>query len=70
MTQSEQHQLIQQLKDLSYLMKGNDLYDFEMLAKRDKDDEDLDELSRQHLIEMLEKYKALKPKPKVKNPFA
>ncbi len=69
MTQTEQHQLIQELKDLSYLMKGKDLHDFEMFAKRDKDDEDLDELSRRHLILLLEKYKALKPKRNVKNPF-
>jgi hypothetical protein len=69
MTQTEQHQLIQELRELSCLMKGKDLYDFEMFAKRDKDDEDLDELSRQQLIQLLEKYKTLKPKRKIKNPF-
>lgn len=69
MTFTEQHQLIQELRDLSFLMKGKDVYDFEMFAKRDKDDEELDELSRKRLVEMLEKYKALKPKRNIKNPF-
>lgn len=40
MTHAEQHRMIQELKDYSKNMKGQDYYDFEMFVKRDKDDED------------------------------
>ena len=56
MTKDEQHKMIELLRDYSHKMRGKDLDDFEMMRKRDKDDEDLDELSRRNLYTLLEKY--------------
>lgn len=61
--------MIDELKDYTRFMKGKDVSDFDMFVKRDKDDEDLDELSQQRLQSLYEKIKELKPKPKMKNPF-
>lgn len=69
MTRVEQHKMIDELKDLSRLMKVKDLFDFEMFVKRDKDDEDLDEVSQRRLQELHRVYSAMKPRPKMKNPF-
>ena len=69
MTRVEQHKMIDELKDYTRFMKGKDVSDFDMFVKRDKDDEDLDELSQQRLESLYETCKALKPKPKMKNPF-
>ncbi len=69
MTRVEQHKMIDELKDYVRFMKGKDASDFEMFVKRDKDDEDLDELSQQRLQFLYETIKALRPKPKMKNPF-
>ncbi len=56
MTKVEQHKMIELLREYSHKMRGRDLDDFEMMRKRDKDDEDLDELSRRNLFALLEKY--------------
>ena len=56
MTHAEQHRMIVELMDRSHLMKGRDRDAFEMYVKRDKDDEDLDELTRKRLIVLHEKY--------------
>ena len=48
--------MIEELRDYMHKMKGKDYYDFEMFAKRDKDDEDLDAISRRRLQELYEKY--------------
>lgn len=69
MTRVEQHKMIDELKDYARFMKGKDAFDFEMFVKRDKDDEDLDELSQQRLQSLYQTYKALRPKSKMKNPF-
>ncbi len=69
MTRVEQHKMIDELKDYTRFMKGKDASDFEMFVKRDKDDEDLDELSQQRLESLYETCKAFRPKPKMKNPF-
>lgn len=45
MTRTEQHKLIQELKYHAGKMKREEAYAFEMMLKRDKDDEDLDEVS-------------------------
>jgi hypothetical protein len=52
MTRSDQHKLIQELKYHVSKMSREDLGRFEMMLKRDKDDEDLDVLSVRDL-EML-----------------
>ncbi len=56
MTKVEQHKLIELLRDYSHKIRGRDMDEFEMLRKRDKDDEDLDEISRRKLMELLGKY--------------
>ena len=56
MTHIEQHKIIQELKDYTRKMKRRDLEEFEMFAKRDKDDEDLDDQSRKRLMEMYNVY--------------
>ncbi len=48
--------MIQLLMDYSHKMKGKDADDLDMFRKRDKDDEDLDTLSRKRLTELFEKY--------------
>jgi len=56
MTKVEQHEIIEVLLDYLHKMSGTDLDDFEMLRKRDRDDEDLDQLSRRRLSEIFVKY--------------
>jgi len=55
-THIEQHKLILELKDYTHKMKRRDLDEFEMWEKRDKDDEDLDHLSRARLVEFYSLY--------------
>ena len=42
--------------DYVHKMRGIDFDDFEMLRKRDRDDEELDILSRRRLTELYTKY--------------
>jgi hypothetical protein len=56
MTKVEQHNIIEMLRDYMHKMHGRDMDDFEMLRKRDRDDEDLDEFSRRRLSELYVKY--------------
>jgi hypothetical protein len=52
----EQHKLIQGLRDFVAKMDRKDRDDFEMYAKRDKDDEELDNIAYQKLEQMHAKY--------------
>ncbi|MDI6766676.1 MAG: hypothetical protein QME52_07630 [Bacteroidota bacterium] len=56
MTKNEQHKLIEILRDYAHKMHGRDLDDFEMMRKRDRDDEDLDQISRLRLSELYVKF--------------
>ena len=56
MTKIEQHKIVEELEDYVHKMRGGDLADFEMMRKRDRDDEDLDQLSRRRLTELYVKY--------------
>ncbi len=56
MTKTEQHKIIDALGDYVHRMTGRDLDDFEMLRKRDRDDEDLDVISLRQLTELYIKY--------------
>ena len=56
MTKIEQHKMVEFLKDYVHKMRGRDLDDFEMMRKRDRDDEDLDEISRRHLNDLFIRY--------------
>ncbi len=55
-TKAEQHEIVELLKDYSPGMRGRDLDEFEMMRKRDRDDEDLDEMTRRRLTELYVKY--------------
>lgn len=57
---SEQKKLIESLKYKTSKMAPRDKYDYEMLLKRDKDDEELDSLSMKRLRELFEKYGKIK----------
>jgi hypothetical protein len=55
-TKTEQRKIVEQLVDYMHKMSGRDLDTFEMFRKRDRDDEDLDVLSRRELTELYVKY--------------
>ena len=56
MNHADQHQMIQELMDYSRKMKRSDQEDFDMFVKRDKDDEDLDQISTRRLRQLYELY--------------
>ena len=56
MTRVEQHKMIDTLNDYMHKMKGRDLDEFEMMRKRDRDDEELDILSVHKLSELYVTY--------------
>ena len=56
MTRVEQHKIIESLMDYVHKMRGIDFDDFEMLRKHDRDEEELDILSRRRLTELYTKY--------------
>lgn len=56
MTSVEQHKIIRELRDREMKMTRAEQEMFEMFRKRDKDDEDLDSISRKKLMELYEKY--------------
>jgi len=55
-TRAEQHTIVEALKDYFPRMRGRELDEFEMMRKRDRDDEDLDEMTRRRLTELYVKY--------------
>ncbi len=56
MTKTEQHEIIEMLRDYVHKMSGRDLDEFEMMRKRDRDDEDLDEMTRRRLSAIYVQY--------------
>jgi hypothetical protein len=56
MSTADQKKMIEALRYTTSKMAPKDKYDYEMFAKRDKDDEDLDSLSIKRLRELFEKY--------------
>ena len=56
MTRVEQHKMVELLNEYAHKMKGRDLDEFEMMRKRDRDDEELDALTRHRLSELCVKY--------------
>ncbi len=56
MTSVEQHKIIRELRDREMKMTRAEQEMFDMFRKRDKDDEDLDSISRKKLMELYEKY--------------
>lgn len=56
MTHAEQRERIQELMDYRRNMSRQEQEEFDMFIKRNKDDEDLDAISRKRLVELYEKY--------------
>ena len=62
MKRDEQHRLVQSLRDFADRMGRDERSNFEMMLKRDRDDEDLDSLSLRRLHQLHEKYVGKKSK--------
>ncbi len=56
MTKNEQRRMIETLGEYAHKLRGREADEFEMMRKRDRDDEDLDRLSAQKLLGLFEKY--------------
>ena len=56
MTSVEQHKIIRELRDYEMKMSRAEQELFDMYRKRDKDDEDLDRLSKKKLQELYDTY--------------
>ncbi len=56
MTKTEQHKIIEQIREYEHKMRGRDKDEFDMMRKRDRDDEDLDEHTRKRLLALYEQY--------------
>lgn len=69
MTRVEQHKIILELRDYEQKMTRTEQEEFRMFVKRDKDDEDLDTLSKKKLDDLYTTYVTNRPKKVVKSPF-
>lgn len=69
MTHAEQKALIRELRDYEGKMTREEREQFHMFVKRDKDDEDLDELSKKKLLTLYETYVLNRPRKVVTSPF-
>lgn len=56
MTAVEQHKMIKTLAEYAHKMRGRDGDEFEMMVKRDRDDEELDEITKRKLRAMYDTY--------------
>lgn len=56
MTRVEQHQIIETLSEYAHKMRGRDQDEFAMMRKRDRDDEELDAITRKKLLAYYETY--------------
>ena len=56
MTSVEQRKMVQRLKQVINKMKSSDRQSFEMMVKRDHDDEELDSLTMAKLKQLHEKF--------------
>ncbi len=65
----DQKKYIDSLKRFERKMDKNELYIFQMLVKRIKDDEDLDSISFKKLSTLYEKYYTNRPKKSLDNLF-
>jgi hypothetical protein len=65
----DQHKLVKELKDYVGKMTSAERYDFEMMQKRDKDDEELDALTWAKLETMHKKLVVRKSKADIEELF-
>lgn len=69
MTHVEQKKIISELREYERKMGRYEQEEFRMFVKRDMDDEDIDDMSKNKLLQMYEKYIVNKQKTIVKSPF-
>lgn len=69
MTHVEQKKIIAELRDYERSMSRTEQEEFHMFVKRDKDDEDLDDIAKKNLLQLHEKFVVNRPKKNVKSPF-
>lgn len=69
MTHVEQKKIIAELRDYERHMNRHEQEEFHMFVKRDKDDEDLDEIAKKKLLQLHEKLVINRPKKIIKSPF-
>jgi hypothetical protein len=69
MTHVEQKNVIRELREYERKMNRAEQEEFTMWIKRDKDDEDLDDITKKKLMQLYEEYVVNKPKEIVKSPF-
>lgn len=67
MTSVEQQKMIQKLKSVVMKMSADERRAFEMMAKRDRDDEELDSLTMMKLKNLLGKYFPKNSKQDIEN---
>jgi hypothetical protein len=64
MTHADQKRMIRELKDFEWKLTRDETEEFRMMVKRDKDDEDLDELAMKRLASMHEQYVTYRRRPR------
>lgn len=69
MTHVEQKKIIAELRDYERNMNRNEQEELHMFVKRDKDDEDLDDIAKKKLLQLHEKFVVNRPKKIMKSPF-
>ncbi|MBP1690941.1 MAG: hypothetical protein H6Q32_293 [Bacteroidetes bacterium] len=62
MTHDEQKRMILELRDYTHRMTRDEEEVFQMYIKRNKDDEDLDNVSQRRLADMYERYVVRRPR--------
>jgi hypothetical protein len=65
----DQHKLVRELKDYIGKMTSSEKYDFEMMQKRDKDEEELDQLAWERLETMHKRLVVKKTKKDIEELF-
>lgn len=62
MTHAEQKRMILELRDYTHRMTRDEEELFQMYVKRNKDDEDLDNVAQRRLTDMYERYVVRRPR--------
>lgn len=64
MTHEEQKRMIRELKDFEWKLNRDETDDFRIMVRRDKDDEDLDELAMKRLAALHDRYVTYRKRPR------
>ena len=65
----DQHKLVNELKAFVGKMTSSERYEFDMIQKRDKDDEELDQLTNTKLESMHKRYAVKKSRQEIEELF-